>query len=110
MKNEKKEANNFIKEGGKLDTWQEQDINVVVNKPVFNKKSGKVRIKSVVKKHKERVFNTQGIKTKLSCKEGNHYFVMKDKHKYIAKCKYCMLCRKIYPVTHDIVNGQIVEI
>jgi hypothetical protein len=110
MKREVKEKQQFIKDGGKLEEWQEEDVKFRVIKPYISK-SGKFKFKTVEKKKKQKVFYTQGVKQKASCKsDDDHYYEIIDKHKYILKCKYCGIYRKIYPVTYNLIKGKLIKV
>jgi hypothetical protein len=107
--NRQDEASRFINSGGKLDTFHDEEIEMAVISPKVDK-NGKISLEKKTKKTIQKVIYTQGITEKLSCRDSDHFFVMLDKHRYIAKCIHCTLHRKIYPVTHNIVDGKIVEV
>ena len=93
----------------KLDEWIDEEVDVTVVKPTIDPKTGALKLKPVVEKKRQKTFYTKGVLEKLSCKDDEHYFVVKDKKRGIFKCKHCTLHRKLYPVTHDVVDGKIVD-
>jgi hypothetical protein len=91
-----------------VNKWLEEEVNVEVNVPKLNPKTGKIRgIEKVDMPATERTYYSDSPPKTTVC--GNHYYECVDKHKYIFKCKHCNYHRIAHPVTYNLVNGKLIR-
>lgn len=88
--------------------WIEEEVELEVNTPDFDRKTGKVRgFKKKKIKAKEKVYYADAPPKQTVC--GNHEYECIDKHKYIFKCKHCSYHRVAPPCTYNLVNGKLIR-
>lgn len=88
--------------------WLEEEVELEVNAPNFDRKTGKVHgVKKKKIKAKEKVYYADAPAKQTIC--GNHEYECIDRHKYIFKCKHCNYQRIAFPCTYDLVNGKLVK-
>jgi hypothetical protein len=93
-----------------LNQWIEEDVPVRKNRfiPDANDPT-RGRITTVVEMQKQKTMYIDAPKQHYRCKDGEHVFYVKDKHKWIFSCQKCTYSRKVYPTTYKFVDGKLIH-
>lgn len=88
-----------------LNQWVEEDVPVQRNEVDLS--TGKVT--TVTRMEKQRTMYIDAPKQKYRCRDGEHVFYVRDKHKWIFSCNKCPFSRKVYPTTYRFVDGKLIH-
>lgn len=79
------------------------------NIPVMNPETKEITFEKVKEKVRSEVTYHHVPSTIISCKRGEHYYLVRDPKKWIVKCKYCTKNRFLSPIHHRLDRGHIVN-
>jgi len=88
----------------KLNEWVEEKI------PIKSIKADeKGNLQETTEWHTQKTIYIDPPAIKIVCKTGDHYWYVVDTHNHIFACKHCKRRVKVYPVTHDYKDGQLIH-
>lgn len=79
-----------------LGQWVEEETPVTKN--VYDPEKKRFITTSQIEKTKTMYIHAP--KTKIRCKNGEHFFRVVDIHKYIFQCNKCRYARQVFPTTY----------
>jgi hypothetical protein len=90
-----------------LDKWVEETKDLEIVTPKYSKKGVEFVKKTI--EAKENVVYTEPTNYRTFCARGEHHWECEDPHNYIFRCSKCSLKRKVFPITYDFKDGQLIN-
>ena len=93
-----------------LNTVIEEDIPVLKSHLEIDEKTHQTKVVNSYENFKQKTIYFDPPKEKLSCKRGQHSWVVQDKHKYLFVCTKCPHKININPVHFKVDGNKIINL
>jgi hypothetical protein len=71
--------------------------------------NGTPKVSRVTEMEKQTVVYFDPTPRKVTCKDGEHYWIVEDKSKYLFSCTKCPRKRTVFPISYEYVDGKLIN-